>query len=122
MRRRLGTFYTGLVANDDALADASGRGPKAGERYGRLPADPDYKEQYKSDVADIKNTGGREAGAITGGLIISEFIDKARWAHLDIAGTSFSRSEKGYHPKGATGVAVRTLADGCRKLTYGRHG
>jgi len=108
----LGKLYTGLVANDDALADAIlAAGVKAGERYCRLPADPEYKEQYKSDVADIKNTGGREAGAITGGLIISEFIDKARWAHLDIAGTSTNAKDRHYMVKGATGVAVRTLAE-----------
>ena len=108
----LGKLYTGLVANDDALADAIlAAGAKAGERYARLPADPEYKEQYKSDIADIKNTGGREAGAITGGLIISEFIENAHWAHLDIAGTSTSDKDRHYLVKGATGVAVRTLAE-----------
>jgi len=107
----LGRVYTGLVANDDQLvAELLQAAEKAGEKLWRLPADPDYKEQYKSDVADIKNTGGREAGAITGALIIGEFVGAAKWAHLDIAGTSFLRSDKGYHPKGATGVAVRTLA------------
>ena len=73
----LGHFYTGLIANDDALAAALiAAGPGPGSGYWPLPGDPDYKEQYKSDVADIKNTGGREAGAITGGLIISEFVEK----------------------------------------------
>ena len=108
----LGHFYTGLVSTDDALAEAiMAAGRKAGERYCRLPADPDYKEQYKSDKADIKNTGGRPAGAITGALIISEFISKARWAHLDIAGTAEAKKARHYLPKGATGVAVRTLAE-----------
>lgn len=108
----LGKLYTGLVANDDELADAiMAAGAKAGERYCRLPADPEYKQLYKSDIADIKNTGGRGAGAITGGLIISEFIDKARWAHLDIAGTASNDRDRHYMVKGATGVAVRTLAE-----------
>ena len=108
----LGKLYTGLMSNDDELADAiMAAGKKAGERYCRLPADPDYKQQYKSDIADIKNTGGREAGTITGGLIISEFVDKARWAHLDIAGTSTNANARHYMVKGATGVAVRTLAE-----------
>ncbi|HEY8417004.1 MAG TPA: leucyl aminopeptidase [Limnochordales bacterium] len=108
----LGHFYTGLVSTDDALAEAiMAAGRKAGERYCRLPADPDYKQQYKSDKADIKNTGGRPAGAITGALIISEFISKARWAHLDIAGTAEAKEARHYLPKGATGVAVRTLAE-----------
>lgn len=108
----LGKLYTGLVSTDDDLAEAIvAAGAKAGERYCRLPADPEYKQLYKSDIADIKNTGGRGAGAITGGLIIREFIDKARWAHLDIAGTASNDRERHYLPKGATGVAVRTLAE-----------
>lgn len=108
----LGKLYTGLLANDDELADAIlAAGEKAGERYCRLPADPEYKQQYKSDIADIKNTGGREAGTITGGLIIGEFVQNARWAHLDIAGTSTNSNERHYMVKGATGVAVRTLAE-----------
>jgi len=108
----LGKLYSGLVSTDDALAEAIlAAGAKAGERYCRLPADPEYKQQYKSDIADIKNTGGRPAGAITGALIISEFIDKARWAHLDIAGTASNDKERHYLPKGATGVAVRTLTE-----------
>jgi leucyl aminopeptidase len=108
----LGTLYTGLMSNNDQLADQiTAAGTLAGERYCRLPADPEYKEQYKSDVADIKNTGGRDAGVITGGLIISEFIEEARWAHLDIAGTSTTSKNKHYQSKGATGVTVRTLAE-----------
>lgn len=108
----LGHLYTGLIANDDELANAIlAAGAKVGERYCRLPADPEYKQMYKSDIADIKNTGGRAAGAITGGLIIGEFIDKARWAHLDIAGTAATDRERHYMVKGATGVAVRTLTE-----------
>ena len=61
-------------------------------------------------MADIKNTGGSTAGSITGAQIIGEFADGAAWVHLDIAGTSRTESTKGYTPKGATGVAVRTLA------------
>lgn len=108
----LGNVYTGAVGNDSALVnEVIEAGKKAGERIWQLPADPEYKEQYKSDVADIKNTGGREAGAITGGLIISEFIKEARWLHLDIAGTAWSGKEKHYIAKGGTGVAVRTLTE-----------
>lgn len=108
----LGSIYSGLVANDDELADQLlAAGKKAGERYCRLPEDPEYKQQYKSDVADIKNTGGREGGAITGALIIGEFVDKARWAHFDIAGTGSTSKDRHYYTKGGTGVAVRTLAE-----------
>lgn len=108
----LGSLYTGLVSNDDKLAkDLIAAGKKAGERYCRLPEDPEYKQQYKSDIADIKNTGGREAGAITGALIIGEFVDKARWAHFDIAGTSSTSKARHYFTKGGTGTAVRTLTE-----------
>lgn len=108
----LGSIYTGLISTDDELAEAiMAAGKVAGERYCRLPADPEYREQYKSDVADVKNTGGREAGTITGGLFISEFIKDAKWAHLDIAGTMSSTKDRDYRVKGASGVAVRTLAE-----------
>lgn len=108
----LGSLYTGLVANDDELAaQLMAAGEKAGERYCRLPEDPEYKQQYKSHIADIKNTGGREAGATTGALIISEFVDKARWAHFDIAGTGSTSKARHYFTKGGTGTAVRTLAE-----------
>lgn len=108
----LGSLYTGLISTDDELAQAIVEaGELAGERYCRLPADPDFKEQYKSDVADIKNTGGREAGTITGALIIGEFVDKAKWAHLDIAGTGDNSKDRHYLVKGATGVGVRTLTE-----------
>lgn len=108
----LGNVYTGAVGNNSTLADeVIEAGRKAGERIWQLPADPEYKEQYKSDVADIKNTGGREAGAITGALIIGEFVKEARWLHLDIAGTAWTGKEKHYIAKGGTGVAVRTLAE-----------
>lgn len=107
----LGNVYTGAVGNDDDLVnEVIEAGKKVGERIWQLPGDPEYKEQYKSDVADIKNTGGREAGTITGALIISEFVKEARWLHLDIAGTAWTNKEKHYITKGGTGVAVRTLA------------
>lgn len=108
----LGSLYTGIVSTDDELAESiMAAGRLAGERYCRLPADPEFKDQFKSDVADIKNTGGREAGTITGALIIGEFVEKAKWAHLDIAGTGDNSKERHYLTKGGTGVAVRTLAE-----------
>ena len=108
----LGDVYSGLIANDDELANRILRAAaKTGERFWRLPADDEYKEKYRSDVADIKNTGGRHGGAIIGGLIVGEFAGGLPWAHLDIAATAFASKEKHYQPKGATGVAVRTLAE-----------
>ena len=110
MRIALGTVYTGVFGNDQPFVDrVMAAGKSAGERMWQLPIDDDFKSQYKSDVADIKNTGGRAAGSITGAMIIGEFTEGAAWAHLDIAGTSETKSTKGYKPKGATGVGVRSL-------------
>src|SRR5690606_19269594 len=106
----LGRLYSGLVATDDRLAEELLKAAAAaGEKVWRLPSDPAYREQYQSDVADLKNTGGRDAGAITGALFICELAGDAAWAHLDIAGTAFAEKEKAYTPRGGTGVAVRTL-------------
>ena len=106
----LGSQCTGAFGNDQRLVDqVISAGDQVGERIWQLPMDDEYKEQYKSDVADIKNTGGREAGSITGAQIIGEFVEKASWVHLDIAGTASTKESKGYNPKGATGVPVRTL-------------
>ena len=63
----------------------------------------------RSDVADIKNTGGAYGGTITAALFLSEFVDKTPWVHLDIAGPAWSERESGYHSKGGTGVGVRML-------------
>ncbi len=70
----------------------------------------EYKEQIKSEVADVKNSGGRWGGAITAALFLQEFVGEGiRWAHLDIAGPCFVESEKPYRPAGGTGAAVRTI-------------
>jgi len=70
-----------------------------------------YKEQNKSDVADIKNSGGRYGGAITAAQFLAEFVGDTPWVHLDIAGTFLSEKEQGFLVKGATGVPVRTLVN-----------
>ncbi len=107
----LGDVYSGIVSNSDALtAKLLAAATATGEHFWRFPTAQEYEEKYKSDVADLKNAGDRGAGAITGGLIIGEFCKGAEWAHLDIAGTAFTTSEKYYQPKGATGVAARTMA------------
>ena len=106
----LGDICTGAFGNDQQLIDGViDAGKQAGERMWHMPTFDEYKSQFKSDVADIKNTGGRGAGSITGAQIIGEFADGASWVHLDIAGTRLVGSTKGYNPKGATGVTVRTL-------------
>lgn len=108
----LGKVRMGVFGNDQGLVDhVLASAEQAGERAWQFPMDDEYKQQYKSDVADIKNTGGRDAGSITGAQIIGEFADGAAWVHLDIAGVAYGESSTGYKPKGATGVPVRTLVN-----------
>ena len=108
----LGHTMTGFFCNDDSLRDAIiAAGQTAGEKYWPMPLDEEYAEQIKSDIADIKQTGGRPAGAIAAAKILENFVGDASWAHLDIAGTSYVESKKSYQEKGSTGVAVRTLAE-----------
>ena len=110
MRVALGSVCTGAFGNDQEFTDSVvSAGESVGERIWQMPTYDDYREQYKSDVADIKNTGGSPAGSITGAMIIGEFVGDASWVHLDIAATSMSDRTMGYNGKGATGVPVRTL-------------
>ena len=114
----LGKVRMGVFGNDQGLVDAViASADEAGELAWQFPMDDEYKQQYKSDVADIKNTGGRDAGSITGAQIIGEFADGASWVHLDIAGVAYGESSTGYKPKGATGVPVRTLVNLALRLT-----
>jgi len=85
-------------------------GERTGDRVHPLPLYDDYKEQLKSDIADLTNVGGRPAGAITAGKFLEHFVDYP-WMHLDIAGTAFLSSAQPYHPKGGTGAGVRLLVD-----------
>jgi leucyl aminopeptidase len=108
----LGPFYSGVVSSDGQLASwIQQAADQSGERFWRLPADDDYRELYRSEVADLKNTGGRQGGAIVGGMFVGEFAGGVPWAHLDIAPTCLVDKVGPYQPKGATGVAVRTLAE-----------
>ncbi|MBI2116245.1 MAG: leucyl aminopeptidase [candidate division NC10 bacterium] len=108
----LGTLNSGAFANNQPLLDtvvAAGRG--AGERVWPMPMDVEYDELIKSDVAEIKNTGGRKGGAITAAKFLQHFVGETPWVHLDIAGTFETDKEKGYQVKGGTGVMVRTLVN-----------
>jgi leucyl aminopeptidase len=109
----LGPLCAGLMANDRGLArrllDAA---EAAGEGVWELPLIDDYRENLKSDVADLNNVGPRGGGAITAGLFLKEFAGDMAWAHLDIAGPAFTEKDLPLAPKGATGTAVRTI------LTY----
>jgi len=111
-RIALGDICTGAFGNNQELIDRiTAAGKEAGELIWQMPMYDEYKEQNKSDVADIKNVGGRLGGAITAAKFLAEFVDDTPWVHLDIAGTSLSDKERGYQIKGATGVPVRTLVN-----------
>lgn len=107
----LGDVNTGIMGNDQELVDdVIACGKEAGENFWQLPLGREYSKTIKSDIADIKNIGpARKAGTIIGAAFIQEFVDKAKWAHLDIAGTAWCDSERPFQAKGPTGVVVRTL-------------
>ncbi|MGK0290268.1 MAG: leucyl aminopeptidase [bacterium] len=109
----LGSYHTGLMSNnDDLVKQLTVSGERTGDHVWRLPATESYEKQIKGSYGDIKNTGGREAGAITAGLFLKHFTKNLPWAHLDIAGTAWNVSGVNYYPKkGATGVGARLLAD-----------
>jgi leucyl aminopeptidase len=75
-----------------------------------MPLHEDYFDMLKSDIADLKNVGGRPAGAITAAIFLEQFVGNGPWAHLDIAGTAWNEDAKEYLPKGPTGAGVKTLA------------
>ncbi len=108
----LGKTTTGLFGTPDSWVEQVRKASdRAGDRSWPMPVWDDYKELFKSEIADFGNTGGRAGGAITGALFIKEFIGELPWVHMDIAGTAWAEDAKPYQPKGATGVAVRTLAE-----------
>jgi leucyl aminopeptidase len=109
-RVALGDTYSGILGNSHELIEGVIKaGADAGEHLWQMPMHEDYKELNKSDVADIKNSGGRWAGTITAAHFLAEFVVDTPWVHIDIAGTFFRDKERGYLVKGATGVGVRTL-------------
>lgn len=108
----LGDLYSGAFSNNkDFVEQVIKAGEAAGEKYWQLPLVDEYKEQIKSDSADMKNIGGRYGGAITAALFLAEFIEDTPWVHLDIAGPVRSDKDKGFLIKGATGIGVRTLVN-----------
>jgi len=109
----LGSVRAGLLSNSDELAEALFRaGERTHERVWRLPLDEDYFEQIKGDDGDIKNSGGRKAGSIIGGMFLKQFVsDDTPWAHLDIAGVMETEKELPYCPKGGLGFGVRLFLE-----------
>jgi leucyl aminopeptidase len=107
----LGHEHAGLFCNDDKLASQlEAAGKASGETLWRMPLGDEYDKLLKSDIADMKNVGGRPGGSITAACFIQRFIDKGRpWAHLDIAGTAWGTKDKPTVPKGAVGFGVRLL-------------
>lgn len=108
----LGTRITGLMGNDDDLIEKIKTASDAtGESVWQLPLPAEYDESLKSPIADLKNIGGPYGGTLTAGLFLQHFVGKTKWAHLDIAGPSWTDSKLPYTPRGGCGVMVRTLAE-----------
>ncbi len=112
----LGQAAAGVMTSEtDAAAERLYAIQRAGERTGErvhpLPMYDTYNEHLESDVADLKNVGGRKAGAITAGKFLEHFVDEMPWLHLDIAGPAFRKTDQAYQPKGGTGFGVRLLVD-----------
>lgn len=113
----IGPFYSGVLGTDPALVDLLKRSAEAaGEKVWELPLTEEYQELVKSDVADIKNVGGRYGGAITGAIFIKTFAEDTPWVHVDIAPTFYGDKDEGYLPKGGRGVMVRTFVNLAQRL------
>ncbi len=108
----LGMINVGVFANDDDFYNRFNQSlSKSGEKMWRLPAEDEYKDMIKSDIADIKNTGGRWGGAVTAAMFLKEFVGDTPWMHLDIAGTAWLEDTKPWIAKGPSGVPVRSLVE-----------
>jgi leucyl aminopeptidase len=108
----LGSWATGLFSNREALVRSiRSAGEHTGERVWPLPVWDEHREHMRSQIADLKNVGGRDAGSSTAAAFLSRFIGETAWAHLDIAGTAWTSKSQPHQPYGATGVGVRLLAE-----------
>src|SRR2546422_185728 len=108
----LGQVAIGAMGNDEALlAEVREAGERAGERCWPLPLWDEYRDLLKSDIADVKNSGGRGAGSIAGGWFLREFVEGYPWVHLDIAGTAYTDGEGPHQAKGPTAVGVRLFTE-----------
>ncbi len=108
----LGGVNAGVFANDEEYFNKFAQAlKKSGEKMWRLPVDEEYKEQIKSPIADIKNTGGRWGGAVTAAMFLKEFVEETPWIHLDIAGVAWQEDGVPWLAKGPSGIAVRTLVE-----------
>jgi leucyl aminopeptidase len=113
----LGSVNAGVFANDDAMYQRFTEANKrAGEKMWRLPLDQEYFEQIRSGIADIMNSGGRWAGAVTAAMFLKEFVDTTPWIHLDIAGVAWIDDNKSWIAKGPSGTAVRSIVEFAREF------
>jgi len=120
----LGRITSGLFGMPPAFVEhVRDIGERAGDRCWPLPLFEEYKDQLRSEIADMSNTGGRIGGAITAALFLREFTGGLPWIHMDIAGTAWADESKPFMPKGPTGVGVRTLIElACTAETWGKFG
>jgi leucyl aminopeptidase len=108
----LGHTAAGVMGSDERLVEeVRTAGERAGERVWPLPLWEEYRDLMKSDIADVKNSGGRPAGSISAGWFLREFVDGFPWAHLDIAGTAYTDREEPTRVKGPTGMGVRLFTE-----------
>ena len=106
----LGHEYAGLFSNNDELSERlTAAGRDTGEKVWRMPLNEAYDKQLRSDIADMKNVGGRPAGSITAAHFLERFVNKRPWAHLDIAGMAWATKDSACAPKGATAFGVQLL-------------
>jgi leucyl aminopeptidase len=113
----LGYTNAGIFANDDDMYNRfQAANAKAGEKMWRMPLDDEYKEQIRSSIADIMNSGGRWGGAVTAAMFLKEFAEDTPWVHLDIAGTAWMEDQKPWIAKGPSGIALRSLVEFVRSF------
>jgi leucyl aminopeptidase len=116
----LGHVAAGLYSGDDALAaELSAAGERTGSRVWRLPMFDEYRDQIRSEYADIKNSGGKPAGSITAAWFLREFAAGFPWAHLDVAGTAYGEGKLPYQTRGSTGIPTRLFVEWVRARSAG---
>lgn len=114
----LGMVNAGIFSNDEDSYQRFAEGLKtSGERFWRLPLEDDYRELIRSNIADIKNTGGRWGGAVTAAMFLKEFAEDTPWIHLDIAGMAWIEDQKPWIAAGPSGVAVRSIVEWVRSYS-----
>ncbi|MBF0275885.1 MAG: leucyl aminopeptidase [Nitrospinae bacterium] len=108
----LGTVCAGIISNNDNVVDGLKKVSEVtGEKIWQLPSFDEYREQIKSKIADLQNIGGKNAGTITAGLFLENFVDNIPWAHIDIAGTAMNAKENDLCPKGGSGFGVKLVTE-----------